>query len=69
VEQILSKHPEAVNDVAGPKPKKDHVQSTLQVAFKTGRLEIADYLMDHGAYVNFMEAPDGGSRHAGTCTV
>lgn len=58
VERILSKHPEAVNAASGPKPKKDHGQSPLQVAFKTGRLEIADYLMDHGADVNFMEAPD-----------
>ncbi|MGI6217960.1 MAG: ankyrin repeat domain-containing protein [Coriobacteriales bacterium] len=58
VERILSKHPEAVNEVSGPKPKKDHGQSPLQVALKTGRLEIADYLMDHGADVNFMEAPD-----------
>lgn len=58
VERILSKHPEAVNEVSGPKPKKDHGQSPLQVAFKTGRLEIADYLMDHGADINFMEAPD-----------
>jgi hypothetical protein len=58
VERILSKHPEAVNAVSGPKPKKDHGQSPLQVAFKTGRLEIANYLMDHGADVNFIETPD-----------
>jgi hypothetical protein len=50
--------PEAVNEVSAPKPKKDHGQSPLQVALKTGRLEIADCLMDHGADVNFMEAQD-----------
>lgn len=57
IKRILEKHPEAVNEAAGPRPKKDHGQSPLQVAFKTGRLEIAEVLMDHGADVNFMEAP------------
>jgi hypothetical protein len=49
VKRILEKHPEAVNEAAGLRPKKDHGQSPLQVAFKTGRLEIVDVLMDHGA--------------------
>ena len=58
VKRILGKHPEAVNEPSGPKPKKDHGQSTLQVALKIGAIEIADYLIDHGADVNFMEAED-----------
>lgn len=58
VKRILDKHPEAVNSVSGPKPKKDHGQSPLQVALKTGKTEIADYLIEHGADLNFMEAED-----------
>ena len=58
VKRILNKHPEAVNSASGPKPKKDHGQSPLQVALKIGAIEIADYLLDHGADVNFIEAED-----------
>ena len=58
VKGVLEKNPEAVNSVAGPNPKKDHGQSSLQVALKTGRIEIADYLIDHGADINFCEAED-----------
>lgn len=58
VKRILDKHPDAVNSASGPKPKKDHGQSPLQVALKIGAIEIADYLLDHGADVNFMEAED-----------
>jgi hypothetical protein len=58
VKRILGKHPEAVNSVSGLKPKKDHGQSALQVALKTGHTEIADYLIEHGADLNFMEAED-----------
>lgn len=36
-------------------PKKDDGQSGLQIAFKVGALDIADYLIDAGADVNFME--------------
>lgn len=55
---ILEKKPELVNCVSGALPKKDHGQSPLQVALKTGKYEIADYLISHGADVNFMEAED-----------
>ena len=58
VKRILEKHPDAVNSVSGLKPKKDHGQSALQVALKTGNTEIADYLIEHGADLNFMEAED-----------
>lgn len=36
-------------------PKKDDGQSGLQVAFKTGNFEIASYLIEQGANVNFIE--------------
>ena len=58
VKKIIEKDPDLVNCIAGAVPKKDHGQSPLQVALKTGRIEIADYLIDHGADLNFMEAED-----------
>ncbi|MGN0514260.1 MAG: ankyrin repeat domain-containing protein [Lachnospiraceae bacterium] len=58
VKNIIEKKPELVNCVAGPLPKKDHGQSPLQVALKTGNYEIAGYLIEHGADVDFMEAED-----------
>ena len=36
-------------------PKRDDGQSGLQVAFKVGALDIAEYLIEAGADVNFME--------------
>lgn len=42
VKNIIERKPELVNCVSGALPKKDHGQSPLQVAFKTGRYEIAD---------------------------
>jgi ankyrin repeat protein len=36
-------------------PKKDDGQSGLQLAFKTGNLEIAQLLIERGADINFME--------------
>lgn len=58
VKAIIEKKPELVNCVSGPLPKKDHGQSPLQVALKTGNYEIAGYLISHGADINFMEAED-----------
>lgn len=58
VKQMIEKKPELVHCVSGSLPKKDHGQSPLQVAFKTGKYEIADYLIEHGADINFMEAED-----------
>jgi len=58
VKNIIEKKPDLVNCVAGALPKKDHGQSPLQVALKTGNYEIADYLILHGADINFMEAED-----------
>ena len=58
VKRIIEKKPELVHCVSGAVPKKDHGQSPLQVALKTGNYEVADYLISHGADVNFMEAED-----------
>ncbi|MBQ8133143.1 MAG: hypothetical protein IJ192_01840 [Clostridia bacterium] len=58
VKGIIEKNPETVNCVAVPPPKKDNGQSPLQVALKTGMYDIADYLIEHGADADFMEAED-----------
>lgn len=55
VKSILEKNPEAISSVASPPPKKDIGQSPLQVAVKIGEFDIAYYLMQHGADVDFME--------------
>ena len=55
VKEIITKKPELVNCVAKQPPKKDDGQSPLQVAFKTGNTDIAEYLIDMGANVNFIE--------------
>ena len=39
-------------------PKKDDGQSGLQVAFKTGNFDIAEFLVEQGADVNFIETSD-----------
>lgn len=55
VRQIIEKEPELVNCIAKKPPKKDDGQSPLQVALKTGNTAIANYLLDMGADVNFIE--------------
>src|SRR5262249_53745222 len=55
VRELLDNKPELVSAVARQPPKKDDGQSPLQVAFKTGRFDIADLLIDRGADVNFIE--------------
>lgn len=56
--RILTERPELLNCISGPLPKKDHGQSLLQVALKTGNLDIADLLIGMGIDVDFMEAED-----------
>ena len=55
VKEIITKSPESVNCVAKQPPKKDDGQSPLQVALKTGNFDIAGYLIDMGADLNFIE--------------
>ena len=55
VRSLIGAKPELVHTVASAPPKKDDGQSPLQVAFKTGNLDIAHLLLDNGADVNFIE--------------
>ena len=55
VVEIINKKPELVNCTAKQPPKKDDGQSPLQVAFKVGKFEIAKFLIENGANVNFIE--------------
>lgn len=55
VKQLIQSKPELVNCVAKQPPKKDDGQSPLQVALKTGHFEIADYLIEMGANLDFIE--------------
>jgi len=55
VKELLNKKPELISCVAKQPPKKDDGQSPLQVAIKTGAFEIAEFLLDMGADVNFIE--------------
>lgn len=55
VKALLNQKPELISCTAKQPPKKDHGQSPLQVAIKSGNFAIADYLLDKGADVNFME--------------
>lgn len=56
VKALLEKDKSLVSCVAKQPPKSDDGQSPLQVALKTGKLEIANYLIDLGADVNFIES-------------
>lgn len=58
VKAILEKYPEAVNEASTPPPKKDNMLSPLQVALKIGEFDIAKYLIEHGADVNYIEPED-----------
>lgn len=55
MKQLIEKKPELVNCTAKQPPKKDDGQSPLQVALKTGNTAIAEFLIDNGANVNFIE--------------
>ena len=58
VKELLEKKPDLISCTAKQPPKKDDGQSPLQVALKTDNLEIAEYLLDMNADVNFMESED-----------
>lgn len=55
VKALIEKKPELISCTAKQPPKKDHGQSPLQVAIKSGNFKIAEYLIDCGADINFME--------------
>ena len=55
VKKMIAADGELTNSCASAPPKKDDGQSPLQIAFKTGRFAIAEFLIDHGADVTFIE--------------
>ena len=55
VRLLINSNPELVNCTAKQPPKKDDGQSPLQVALKTGAFDIAEFLIDNGADLNYME--------------
>lgn len=55
VNELVAANKGFVNVCASAPPKKDDGQSPLQVSLKTGRFAIADFLIEQGANVNFME--------------
>ena len=55
VDNLIAKNPELVNCIVKQPPKKDDGQSPLQVSLKTGHFDIAEYLIDNGADIDFIE--------------
>ena len=55
VKDILERKPDLISCIAKQPPKSDDGKSLLQVAIKDGTIEIANYLLDKGADVNFIE--------------
>lgn len=58
VKEMIAATPDLINACASAPPKKDDGQSPLQIAFKSGRFEIADFLIERGANVAFIETSD-----------
>lgn len=59
IKELISRDPLLVNAVAPKKPADTKGMSTLQVSLTTGwHRDIADFLLDHGADITFMEAPE-----------
>lgn len=58
VKAILDANPDEIHAVAKQPPKKDDGQSLLQVALKSGNLDVANLLLDYHADVDFMESED-----------
>jgi ankyrin repeat protein len=54
----LGANPDLVHAIAKAPPKKDDGQSTLQVAIKAGRFEVANLLLDAGADVNYRDVSE-----------
>jgi ankyrin repeat protein len=55
VTRLIENNPELINSRRSAPPKKDDGQSPLQVACKTGHFAIAEYFLDRGANVNYIE--------------
>lgn len=55
VKEYLLKKPELINEAHKAPPKIDDGKSALQIAYCRGWFDIADYLIDQGADVNFYD--------------
>jgi ankyrin repeat protein len=58
VTELVSSDKEYLTATNFAPPKKDDGQSGLQVAFKTANFDIAEYLIEQGADINFIEKSD-----------
>ena len=58
VKVIINQNKDFIAVVRPGLPKKDNGQSGLQVAFKVGNFEIAKFLINTGADVNFIDASE-----------
>ena len=58
VRELVSSDKEYLTVTNFAPPKKDDGQSGLQVAFKTGNFDIAEYLIEQCADINFIETSD-----------
>ena len=58
VTRLVASDKEYLTAINFAPPKKDDGQSGLQVAFKTANFDIAAYLIEQGADINFIETSD-----------
>ncbi|MEQ1797765.1 MAG: hypothetical protein ABL872_07425 [Lacibacter sp.] len=58
VTELVSSDKEYLTATNFAPPKKDDGQSGLQVAFKTANFDIAEYLIEQGADINFIETSE-----------
>ena len=58
VTELVSSDKEYLTATNFAPPKKDDGQSGLQVAFKTANFDIAEYLIEQGSDINFIETSD-----------
>lgn len=63
VKTIIGKKPEVIDEPASPPPKKDKGLSPLQVALKIRELDIAEYLIESGADVNYIDSIDENEKY------
>ncbi len=56
VQRMLEEKPSLIDDTIRQPPRSDDGKSLLQLAIHNGATDIAEYLLDQGADVNFMEA-------------
>lgn len=63
VRATLENYPEVINEPAKAPPKKDDGLSPLQVALKIGEFDIAQYLIEQGADVNYIDPIDQSKKY------